>query len=332
MDGGAIAPSRRALRLTRPTLLVAESLNFSATAALSACMHVRLANLSATELIAELSDVEALWVRLRFRIDDDLLEAAPRLRWLATPTTGTTHVDEAALARRGIELVCLRGQADFLKNIRATSEHTVLLMLAALRHLVPAAAHVVAGGWERDRFRGGELSGRTVGLIGLGRLGTQVAEVLGAFGAHVVGSDPHVHGHAVPNLPLHDVLAQSDIVSLHVALTPATTGLVDAAFLRQMRPDATLINTARGEVVESAAILHAIDTGRLATYATDVLDGERSEGNGAHPLVARAAFDPRVIVTPHLGGCTVESMRLTEQKLALDLVRRVSAASGRTAG
>lgn len=302
--------------MTRPTLLVAERLRFTATASLSTAFDVRLADLTADELPDALRDVDALWVRLRFRIDDAVLARAPRLRWLATPTTGLTHVDEAALARRGVALVSLRGETDFLREVRATAEHTLLLMLASLRHLVPAVRHAAAGGWDRDRFRGGELRGRRVGLVGLGRVGTQVADLLRAFGADVAATDPAVPG----LLPLRELLARSDLVSLHVALGPDTAGMVDRAFLDAMRPGALLVNTSRGELVDESAVGDALDRGQLSAYATDVLCGERAGGNADHPLVHRAALDERVLLTPHLGGCTAESMARTEAFLATKLV------------
>jgi phosphoglycerate dehydrogenase-like enzyme len=311
--------------VSKPVLLVAERRRFTAAAALTATFDVRLADLRPDELTANLADVDALWVRLRFRIDAATLAAAPRLRWLATPTTGLTHLDEDALARARIRLVCLRGEVDFLRNVRATAEHTVLLALALLRRLVPAAAHAVGGGWNRDAFRGGELAGRRVGLVGLGRVGTQVAGLLAAFGADVAAADPAPASTVVPLLPLDALLARSDLVCLHVALDAGTAGLVDRDFLDRMRPGALLVNTARGELVDEAAVLDALDRDRLGGYATDVLSGERSHGNGDHPIVRRALVDDRVLVTPHLGGCTGESMAATEQFLAR---RLVDAASG----
>lgn len=126
----------------------------------------------------------------------------------------------------------------------------------------------------------------------------------------------------MPNLGLHELFATADLVSLHVNLTDATAGLIDEAALRCARPGAWLVNTARGEVVDERAVEQAVLAGTLAGYATDVLCHERSGGMGDHPLVRRAATDPRFLITPHIGGATAESMARTERHLARQLVSR----------
>ncbi len=308
----------------RPHLVVAESGGFDAEAAATLETSFRVSWLDAdrSTLKSSVVDADALWVRLRHHIDGDLIAAAPRLTVVATPTTGHTHLDEVALAARDIAVCSLRGETEFLRSIRATAEHTVLLMLAALRHLPGATRSVNDGRWDRDAFRGGELSSRTVGIVGWGRLGRMVGELAAAFGARVVMCDPHVADAPVPNLGLHALFATADIVSLHVALTPSTTGLIDEVALQHARPGAWLVNTARGEVVDEGAVERAVLAGTLAGYATDVLCREQSAGMGDHPLVRRAAIDPRFLITPHIGGATAESMARTERHLARRLVAR----------
>lgn len=152
----------------RPHLVVAESGGFDAEAAadLNARFRVTWLDADRPTLRSAIADADALWVRLRHQIDADLIAGAPRLAVLATPTTGHTHLDEGALAARGVSVCSLRGDTAFLRNIRATAEHTVLLMLAALRHLPGATRSVTDGRWDRDAFRGGEISSRTVGIVG----------------------------------------------------------------------------------------------------------------------------------------------------------------------
>ncbi|HEU4629848.1 MAG TPA: NAD(P)-dependent oxidoreductase, partial [Gemmatimonadaceae bacterium] len=166
--------------MSRPHVLVAESAGFSprAAALLRDAGELTLADLDRDDLLRAAGDADVLWVRLRHRIDAEVLHAAPRLRMLVTPTTGLNHVDLAAARARDVDVLSLRGEVAFLRDVRATAEHTIALILALLRRLPAAAAHAAAGGWERDRFRGHELYGRTVGVVGYGRLGRIVARYL----------------------------------------------------------------------------------------------------------------------------------------------------------
>ncbi len=189
----------------QPTILIAESRRFPEAAAELLRAHGRLvlADLDLPGLRQEIATAEVLWVRLRHRIDAELMELAPRLRLIASPTTGLNHIDLDLAQQRGIEVVSLRGRVDFLKDIRATAEHTLGLMLALLRRLPSAANHVLEGGWDRDQFLGGELHGKVVGIVGYGRLGKIVARYLQAFDAHVIAADPHVTPECVPDsIPL----------------------------------------------------------------------------------------------------------------------------------
>jgi D-3-phosphoglycerate dehydrogenase len=303
-------------------VLIAESEGFSedAVAQLQRVAEVTTADLSRERLLESLPDVEILWVRLRTPIDREVLERGARLRAIVTATTGLDHVDLEACKERGVEVFSLRGERDFLKDILATAEHTVLLMLAWLRRLPAATSHVVEGGWDRDLFRGGELRGRTVGVLGYGRLGTLVARLLVAFGAEVLTSDPEVNADQVEApvtwVPPDVLLSRSAIVSLHVPLDATTRHLIDRAAIDKMRPDALLVNTSRGDVVDELALLEALKGNTLGGYATDVLHGERATGMAHHPLVELAASDTRVLVTPHIGGATWESTHKTEEVLA----------------
>jgi D-3-phosphoglycerate dehydrogenase len=305
-----------------PRILVVESTGFppEALGRLSEAGSVILADLDRAGLREALKDIDILWVRLRHSIDAALLEAAPRLQMIVTPTTGLNHIDTAALTRRGIRLVSLRGEVEFLKDVRATAEHTLGLMLALLRRIPQAAADVTAGFWRRDRFEGGELYGKTVGIVGYGRLGRIVGRYLAAFDAEVLVADPKLvpgsivgAAHAVG---LERLLENSDIVTLHVDLNETTRGFFGAECFAAMRPGSYFINTARGELIDEQALLAGLASGRIAGTALDVLTGEDSSGMAGHPLVEYAARHENLLITPHLGGCTAESKRKTEAFLA----------------
>ncbi len=315
----------------RTRILIAESEGFSPIALdlLRQAGQVTASDLDRESLKKAIGGTDILWIRLRHQIDKELLDLAPRLKMVVSPTTGLNHIDTAELERRGIRLVSLRGEVDFLRNVRATAEHTVGLMLALLRNTVEASSHVRAGGWTRDWFRGGELYEKTVGIVGYGRLGRLVARYLLAFDCQVLAADPYIDPSAVEPgvslVPLPKLLKAADIVSLHVNLNEETSGFFGSAQLAQMKPGACFINTARGELVNEPALVAALESGRLSGAALDVLAGESPAGMAHHPLVQYARKHKNVIVTPHIGGCTLESMRKTEEFLA----RRMAEASSK---
>lgn len=310
-----------------PIILIAESDGFSPEAArlLAEVGQLRFLQGGRGELLSAVREAQVLWVRLAHYIDEEVLAAATCLKCVVTPTTGLNHIDLAAATARGIQVLSLKGEVDFLKEVRATAELTIALMLALLRHLPAAQQHVLSGGWNRDPFRGRELSGRKVGVVGCGRLGRIVAALLLAFGSRVVVADPHVRADEVPPgaqwLPLDDLLRQVEMVTLHVNLDDRTRGFFSRPQFAQMQPGATLINTARGELIEEAALLDALESKRLAGAALDVVCDEHLMLQRPNPLIEYARRHPNVLITPHLGGCTFESMEKTEIFMAEKLRR-----------
>jgi phosphoglycerate dehydrogenase-like enzyme len=303
-------------------VLVAESKGFSPAAADRLRDHeLRTEDLAArADLIAAAADAEVLWVRLRHRIDAGVFEAAPDLRYVVTATTGLNHIDLAAARRHGVRVLSLKGEEEFLRDVRATAELTIALMLGLLRRLPTALDHVRNGGWNRDRFRGGELKGSVVGVVGHGRLGRIVSRYLLAFGSEVISTDPAVAADSmepgVRAVPLPELLAEARIVSLHVNLCDATTGMFGVEEIAAMRPYGLLVNTSRGELVDEAALLSALEDGRIAGAALDVVTGEHPGVAEDHPLVRYARENDNLLITPHIGGCTIESMRMTEDHMA----------------
>lgn len=308
---------------TAERILVTESKGFSAAAAamLEDVGMVRMADIhNREELLALAADATVLWIRLRHRIDTEVLDAGPNLRCIVTPTTGLNHIDAEAAAARGTTILSLRGETDFLKDVRATAEHTLALMLALLRRLPSAATHAASGGWDRDLFRGRELYGKTVGIVGYGRVGRIVARYSRAFDCNVLATDPNLSPSDVEAgivlVSLEELLQRADIVSIHASYSRESHGFFGKADIDAMRPGAWLINTARGELVDSNAILAALASGRIAGAALDVLDGEFAAMRVENPLVSYARTHDNLLVTPHIGGCTIESMEKTERYMA----------------
>lgn len=314
------------MKTARPVILNLEPENYSprAQAILEGLGEVQSGPLTRADLLARIGGVDVLIVRLAHRIDAEVLARADRLRAIVSATTGLDHIDLRAAAARGIAVLSLRGETEFLRSIPATAEHTWALLLALTRNLPAAAASVRAGLWQRDRFRGHDLRGRTLGILGLGRIGEMVARYGLAFGMQVIAHDPYrrdwpAYVERVERLA--DLCRRSEVLSLHVPLDDSTRGLVGADELRLLPPGAVLINTARGGVLNEAALLAALESGRLAGAALDVLADEPAPDLDSSPLLAYARTHENLIITPHIGGATVESMAATEVFMAEKLRR-----------
>ena len=303
----------------RSSVIVAEPQDFSRSAMeiLGRVADVRLEAVGTEGVRQALRDHEVFWFRLGHRIGEAVFTDGMRCRIIATPVTGLDHIDLEACEAHGVRVMSLRGETEFLKEVRATAEHTVGLALALLRQIPTAATSVKEGHWDRDRFRGRELYGKTAGVIGVGRLGNIVADLLGAFGMSVIGYDPRV------DLPagvervesLEELLGRADVVSLHASYEQGQGHLLGAEQLMAMKPGSILINTARGGLVDEVALLAQLRSGHIGGCALDVLEAEPQIGKD-HPLVTHAREHSNLLITPHLAGNTWESFEKTEVFLA----------------
>jgi D-3-phosphoglycerate dehydrogenase len=306
----------------KPQILIAEASRFSnrAAALLRGVAELKIGDFDRVELLQAVPGVNILWVRLRNHVDAEVLAAAADLKIIVSATTGLNHIDVAEAERRQIRILSLRGESDFLKQIRATGEHTVGLILALLRHLPSACNHVLRGDWNRDFFWGHELYGKTVGIVGFGRVGRIVADYLKSFEVRLLATDPDARPEVMPPdvtlVPLDELLPQSDIVSLHVNLTEKNQEFFGREQFARIKRGAWFVNTARGELIEESALLDALHSGRLSGAALDVLCDEQAPGMADHPLMAYARSNDNLIITPHIGGCTAESVDKTEVFLA----------------
>jgi D-3-phosphoglycerate dehydrogenase / 2-oxoglutarate reductase len=310
--------------MLKPSVLVSESRDFpqEAISLLEEQADMVLADLDRDELMARVKEADVLWVRLRNDIDRAILDAAERLRVIVSPTTGLDHIDVAEAQARGISIIALKGEKEFLESIRATAEHTIALMFALMRRIPAAVAHVADGGWDRDLFKGTELFRKTVGIVGLGRLGKIVAGYTLGMGAKVVATDTCLTGipeKEVRMVELDELLKTSDVVSLHIDLSPSSKGLISRRELALMKPGSILVNTSRGALLDETALLEALKSRRLGGAALDVLSAERTDSLSRDPLVEYMRHNENLIVTPHIGGCTNESMEACEVFVARKL-------------
>ncbi len=256
--------------------------------------------LDGAALARSIAEADALLVRSRTRVDAGLLEAAPQLRVIGRVGIRVDNIDLDEATARGILVFNVPGA-----NLLSAVEHTFALLLALARHVPAADAALKQGRWDRKRFAGMELHGKTLGIIGLGRIGQRVAARARAFEMEVVAHDPFLRPDVTMRLGIEAVslsalLTRADVVSVHTPLTDQTRGLLGAAELARMRPGALLVNCARGGIVEEDALLEALESGSIGGAALDVFAEE--------PPTDRALIDhPRVVATPHLGDQTREA-------------------------
>lgn len=272
------------------------------------------------QLLQIVGDFDVLIVRLGFQIDREVLDVGHRLKAIVTATTGLDHVDVEYAREKGIEVLSLQGERDFLEEVTATAEHSFALLLALIRKIPQAYESVKRGEWNRDAFRGCELSSKRLGIVGLGRLGEQVARYGQAFRMHVLAYDPY-RSRWLDEVQhcesLDDLLCQSDVLSLHVPLQGETAGMIGKRELALLPAGAIVINTSRGEVVDTGALLQALESGHLSGAGLDVIESERDTlERQVSPLLAYAKSHDSLLITPHVGGATWESMSKTELFMA----------------
>lgn len=312
--------------MTKPRILLAEKSSFShkGIQSLQQLGQLEAADLSQRELEARIGDYDVLVLRLGLRVDPAVLANAARLRAIVTPTTGTDHIDLAAAEHAGVAVLSLKGEREFLDQVYATAEHSFALLFSLVRHIPSAFEAVKRYDWRRDLYRGHELAGKVIGLVGCGRLGTMMVRYAQAFHMPVLVYDPYQKQlpAGVEQVAQLDVLLQrSDIVSLHVPLNDETEAMLGADAFAQMRSGALLINTARGAVVDEAALLAALQSGKLAGAALDVVCDEHLIARGArNALIEYAKTKDNLILTPHIGGATFESV----EKADLFVIRKLT--------
>ncbi len=272
------------------------------------------------QLLGEVPDVDVLVLRLAHKIDREVLDAAPKLKVIACPATGLDHIDQALAAERGVTVVGLKGETDFLRTIYASSEHVMAMLFGLIRRIPQAHASVISGEWQRDRFKGYELHGKTMGIIGFGRIGSIVAQMAQGCGMTVLVTDPAAQPHAigVEHVNQENLLVRADVVVLAVPYAPETEKMMDATAFSKMKNGAIFVNISRGQLVDEAALLQALETGKLSGAALDVLwaEEQRPVVITNDPLVEYAKTHQNLLITPHIGGATFDSMAKTEVFIA----------------
>lgn len=267
-----------------------------------------------TNLEAELADADALVVRSAVQVTAELLDHAPKLRVIGRAGVGVDNIDADAATKRGIVVMNTPGA-----NAVAVAELTLGLMITMARQIPKATAALHNGKWEKKNLQGTELRGKTLGIVGLGRIGLEVARRARSFGMELIGYDPFVapviaRENGVTLVAVDDIFKQSDYLSLHVGLTPQTEGLINAHSIAIMKKGIRMVNCARGELIVDEALVEGLQSGKVGGVALDVFREE--------PLRNSAYFGlENVILTPHLGGSTDEA----QEAIGIQLAQQVSA-------
>ncbi|HEY7057339.1 MAG TPA: phosphoglycerate dehydrogenase [Vicinamibacterales bacterium] len=267
---------------------------------------------SPDDLARDLANADALIVRSATQVTRELLAAAPRLRVVARAGTGVDNVDVGAASDRGILVMNAAGA-----NSVSVAEHALALLLALARSIPSADSSMKRGVWEKKKLTGTELRGKTLGIIGFGRIGREVAQRARAFGMEILAHDPFIAARAaeaagVPLVALDDVLAQSDFLTLHVPALDETRHMLNAASLARARRGVRIVNTARGELIDEAALADAIESGHVAGAGLDVFETEP-------PTDKRLTNLAQVIATPHIAASTTEAQELVGVEIALSV-------------
>jgi D-3-phosphoglycerate dehydrogenase len=284
-----------------PVVLIADKLAESTVEALGDQVEVRWVDGPDREkLLAAVPEADALLVRSATNVDAEVLTAAPKLKIVARAGVGLDNVDVDTATERGVLVVNAP-----TSNIHSAAEHALALLLSAARQIPAADASLREHAWKRSSFSGTEIFGKTVGVVGLGRIGQLVAQRLAAFGAHIVAYDPYVSPAraaqlGIELLTLDELLVRADFISVHLPKTPETAGLIDKEALAKTKPGVIIVNAARGGLVDEAALAEAVTSGHVRAAGIDVFTSE--------PCTDSPLFDlPQVVVTPHLGASTTEA-------------------------
>jgi len=301
--------------MAKPRVLISDSMSSQAVSVFEerGLEVVNSGKLSEAELFDMIGDFDGLAIRSSTRVSADLLEHATRLKAVGRAGIGVDNVDVPACTKRGIVVMNTP-----LGNAITTAEHAMAMMLALARHIPQANSSTHAGKWEKSRFMGIELTGKLLGLIGAGNIGSIVAKKAIGYGLHVQAYDPFLTEERAAKLGLRKVeldelLKTSDIVSLHVPKTPETSDIISASAINQMKKGSMLINCARGGLVDELALKAALESGHLKAAALDVYQVEPARDNPLFEL-------DNVICTPHLGASTIEA----QEKVAIQIAEQIS--------
>lgn len=276
-------------------------------------------NLDKKGLKNKIGNYDVLLTGLEVVIDKEIIQKGHKLRVIATPTTGLDHIDVNFANSKKIKILSLKEEKGFLSKISSTAELAFGLAIVLSRKIIPAFESVKRYEWQRENFRGDSLREKTIGIVGLGRLGKIMVKYAKAFGMRVIAYDPELapsvfKRFGCERVSFDNLLKESDIISIHVHLSKDTENMFDKTTFKKMKPTAILINTSRGKIVKEEDILSALKGKMIAAYGTDVLVDELNfKGKfSRHPLIEYAKANDNLVILPHIGGMTRQSRSMTD--------------------
>ena len=270
---------------------------------------------------------DIVWFRLGYEISSNTINFSEcKVKYIVTPVTGLNHIDIDKCNEYGITIVSLKDEFNFLKDIRATAEHTILLTLSILRKINLASNSVMKGKWDREKFRGNEIYNKTVGIVGFGRLGSIVSDYFNSLGASIIVYDNNLDqkvNHKYKFASLKELLKKSDIISLHINHSKENLDFLNISHFNLMKNTTVLINTSRGDLINARDLIYALKNNIIAGAAIDVISDEFSYKNT--PEINYYLSNPNnLIITPHIGGNTFESFEKTEEFIIDKLEKIIS--------
>ena len=298
-------------------ILITESENFSknAIALLQKKFDVTILDLQTIDELGEIiQDFDVLFVRLRFKLTTEILEKAKKLKYILTATTGLDHIDTGFFENVGGKVISLKGETAFLETIPSTAEHTWALLLSLIKKIPSSFDDVKKGNWNRDNFKGNNLRHKKIGILGLGRVGKQVANFAKAFQMDisyydVLQIDSEYKAVKTPK----ELFEWAEIISIHIPYSQGNKNFVDKSLLDCLKSNSVLINTSRGAIWEENYICQLLKQNKIKGIATDVIQNEFDKKTILqNPLIKLANENYNVIVTPHIAGASFESMEMTE--------------------
>lgn len=266
------------------------------------------------QTLAAIGNYQGIAVRTKFRIDQELMEAAPGLQFIARAGAGLDNIDEAYALARGIALLNAPEG-----NMDAVGEHATGLLLSLMNNFRNSDLEIRNGIWDREGNRGYELKGKTVGIIGYGFMGQRFAKKLSGFEVNVIAYDKYKTGFSdayAREVSMEEIVKHSDVLSLHIPLTAETRQMVNEEYLLHFRKPFFFINSARGEIVNTTAVLESINEGKILAAGLDVLEIEKFPALSEQAWFTTLKNSGKVILTPHIGGWTFESYRKISEVLA----------------
>ena len=315
------------MKIGKMKLLITESEDFSEIAIQKLEKHFivdKLEFFSKENVVAIINQYDAVFIRLGLFIDKEIIDKAINLKYLLTATTGLDHIDALYFEQKGGKILSLKNEFEFLETIPSTAEHTWALLLALHRKLPFAFQSVQEGIWNRNLFKGNNLKGKKIGILGLGRVGKQVAKFAEAFEMDICFYDiAPIQSKYKSCTAAEQLFSWAEIITIHIPLNTNNENFVNKSLLDQCRKDVVLINTSRGAIWDEKAIATALVEEKIKGVATDVLASEYN--NEVNPLVNLLNKNYNIIITPHIAGATFESMQSTEEFVVEKIIKIINA-------